>query len=82
MVLGLGQEQLFVNWDGECFSLSPFLHFDRDNSGHESYLCFYKGKKNSKYWFEPVKIRTEKSFDSIQSRFEIEKDDLVRLLVP
>jgi hypothetical protein len=82
IVLSLGQEQLFVNWDEECFSLSPFLHFDRDNSGHESYLCFYKRNKNGKYWFEPVKIRTEKSFDHIQPRFETEKNDLIRLLVP
>ncbi|NMC64155.1 MAG: hypothetical protein GYA55_13405 [SAR324 cluster bacterium] len=81
-VISYGQEQLLVKWDEECFSLSPFLHFDRDNSGHESYLCFYKGKKNGKYWFEPVKIRTEKTFDHIQYRFESEKDDLFRLLVP
>jgi hypothetical protein len=47
-VLGLGQEQLFVLWDSECFSLSPFLHFEKDTTGHESYLCFYKGKKQSK----------------------------------
>lgn len=26
-VLGLGQEQLFLKWDNEIFSLSPFLHF-------------------------------------------------------
>lgn len=82
MILNLGQEQLFVNWDGDCFSLSPFLHFARDNSGHESYLCFYKGKKNGKYWYEPVKVRKEISFDHIQTRFESEKDELVRLLVP
>lgn len=81
-ILGLGQEQLFVQWDGECFSLSPFLHFDRDTTGHESFICFYKGKKESKYWYEPVKIRTEKTFDHLQARFESEKDEIIRLLVP
>jgi len=80
--LGLGQEQLFVLWDSECFSLSPFLHFDKDATGHESYLCFYKGKKQSKYWYEPVKIRIEKTFDHLQARFEAEKDEIFRLLVP
>ena len=46
-VLGLGQDQLFALWDAECFSLSPFLHFDRDATGHESYLCFTKVKKRA-----------------------------------
>jgi hypothetical protein len=82
LVLSLGQEQLFVNWDEDCFSLSPFLHFFRDESGHESFISFFKRKKNGKYWFEPIKIRTEKTFDHIHPRFEIEKDDLVRILVP
>lgn len=81
-VVGLGQEQLFVVWDVECFSLSPFLHFDRDATGHESYLCFFKGKKQGKYWYEPIKIRTEKTFDGIQSRFEAEKDAIIGLVVP
>lgn len=81
-VLGLGQDQLFVLWDSECFSLSPFLHFDKDATGHESYLCFYKRKKESKYWYEPVKIRTEKPFDALQSRFDAEKSQIVALVVP
>lgn len=81
-IINLGQEQLFARWDGDCFSLSPFLHFERDTTGHESYLCFYKGRRGGKYWFEPVKIRTEKAFDHLQNRFETEKDDLKRLLVP
>lgn len=81
-VLGFGQEQLFALWDSECFSLSPFLHFDKDASGHESYVCFFKGKRESKYWFEPVKVRTEKIFDHLQSRFVAEKDEIVSLLVP
>lgn len=81
-VLGLGQEQIFILWDSECFSLSPFIHFDRDATGHESYICFYKGKKESKYWYEPVKMRDEKTFDHLQARFEAEKDALIGLLVP
>jgi len=81
-VLGLGQEQLFVFWGNECFSLSPFLHFDRDSTGHESYICAYKGKRQSKYWYEPVKVRTEKTFDHIQTRFDAEKDEIIRLVVP
>lgn len=81
-VLGLGQDQLFALWDSECFSLSPFLHFDRDATGHESYLCFYKGKKDGKYWFEPVKTRTEKSFDALQVRFDTEKTQIAALVVP
>lgn len=81
-VLGLGLEQLFVVWDSECFSLSPFLHFDRDATGHESYLCFFKGKKHGKYWYEPVKIRIAKTFDGLQSRFEAEKDAIIRLVAP
>lgn len=81
-IVGLGQEQLFVRWDAECFSLSPFLHFERDTTGHESYVCFYKKKRDSKYWYEPVKLRAERSYDHLQSRFLAEKDALVGLLVP
>jgi hypothetical protein len=81
-IIGLGQEQLFVQWGAECFSLSPFLHFDKDATGHEAYVCFYKGKKQRKYWYEPIKIRSAKTFDRLQARFEIEKDEIVRLLVP
>ncbi|MCK5343295.1 MAG: hypothetical protein KAR20_07815 [Candidatus Heimdallarchaeota archaeon] len=81
-IIGLGQEQLFVLWNNECFSLSPFLHYERDSTGHESYLCFYKGKKERKYWYEPIKIRTEKTFDHLQSRFEAEKNEITNLVVP
>ncbi|MGQ3684929.1 MAG: hypothetical protein ACUBOA_07995 [Candidatus Loosdrechtia sp.] len=81
-VIGLGQEQIFVLWDNECFSLSPFLHFDKDATGHESYICAYKGKRQGKYWYEPVKIRTEKTFDHLQPSFNTEKDEIIKLVVP
>lgn len=81
-VLGLGQDQLFALWDTECFSLSPFLHFDKDAAGHHSYICFYKGKKQSKYWYEPVITRTEKTFDALQVRFEAETDQILTLVKP
>ncbi len=80
-IISLTQEQIFVQWDNDCFSLSPFLHFERDTTGHESYVCFYKRKKDSKYWYEPVKMRDEKSFDHLQSRFEAEKVALAGLMV-
>ena len=81
-VIGLGQEQLFVVWDQECFRLSPFLHFVKDATGHESYLCFFKGKKQGKYWYEPIKIRDEMTFDTLNARFEAEKDAIIGLVVP
>jgi len=81
-VIGLGQEQLFVVWDTECFGLSPFLHFVGDTTGHESYLCFYKKRKEEKYWYEPIKIREENAFDGLQARFEDEKDVILGLVVP
>jgi hypothetical protein len=81
-IIGLGQEQIFVIWDDECFSLSPFLHFCGDTTGHESYLCVYKEKKAGKYWFEPVKTRIEREFSHLHSRLEAEKDALLALVVP
>lgn len=81
-VLGLGQEQLFVKWENELFSLSPFLHFLRDTVGRETYLSFFKGKKEGKYWFEPITKRDEISFDSLQSRFDVEQSVLINLIVP
>lgn len=75
-------EVIFAQWDDEIFSLSPFLHFLSDTTGHETYLCFYKGRKQSKYWYEPIKIRTEKTFDRLQPRFEAEKDAIIGLVVP
>jgi len=81
-IIGLSTDTLFAEWEGEYFSLSPFLHYKEDEIGHESYICFFKGKREGQYWYEPVKIRTELSFDALQTRFETEKDELVNLLVP
>lgn len=75
-------EVIFARWDEEIFSLSPFLHFLNDATGHETYLCFYKGKKDCKYWYEPVKIRAELVFDSLHDRFDSEQTEIIRLLVP
>lgn len=75
-------EVIFAKWGEDIFSLSPFLHYLNDGSGHETYLCFYKGKKQSKHWFEPVKIRDEKTFDLLQCRFDTEEQELVNLMVP
>ena len=81
-VLGLGQDQLFVLWDSECFSISPFLHYHRDTSGHESYLSFFKRRRESKYWYEPVKTRDDIAFDQLQARFEAEADEVINLIKP
>lgn len=81
-VLGLGQEQLFIKWETELFSLSPFLHFLKDTVGRETYISFFKGKKESKYWFEPITKRDEISFDHLQGRFDAEQAVLISLIVP
>lgn len=81
-VLGLGQEQLFLKWENEVFSLSPFLHFHTVAGSRESYLSFYKFKRDSRYWFEPVARREEVSFDHLQGRFDIEQATLINLIVP
>lgn len=73
---------IFAKWDNELFSLSPFLHYLNDNTGHETYLCFYKGKKQGKYWYEPLKMRQEITFDQLQGRFDAEVQELVNLMVP
>ena len=81
-VLANAGEVIFAQWENDIFSLSPFLHYINDTTGHETYLCFYKGKKDGKYWFEPIKIRTELVFDAIHIRFDAEHTELSRLLVP
>lgn len=81
-VIGLGQEHLFIKWDNEIFGVSPFLHFQNDGIGRESYLSFFKGKKDSKYWFEPITKRTEISFDHLQARFDTEQATILNLIVP
>jgi len=73
---------VFAKWDDDIFSISPFIHYTNDDSGHETYLCFYKGKRSGKFWYEPVKIRTEKFFDRLQPRFDAEKDEIISLVVP
>jgi hypothetical protein len=75
-------EVVFAQWNDEIFSLSPFLHFLNDTTGHETYLCFYKGKRDGKYWYEPVKIRAELVFDPLHGRFDAEHAEIVKLLVP
>ncbi len=81
-VLSLGQEQLFVEWNGEVYSISPFMHYDKDATGRKSYLSFYKGKKAGKFWYEPLTKRTEITFDPLQPRFDAEQATLVTLIVP
>lgn len=71
-----------VKWDNEIFSLSPFLHFLKDGVGRETYLSFFKGKKEGKYWFEPITKRDEISFDPLQARFDGEQAVLINLIVP
>jgi hypothetical protein len=79
-VLALGQQHLFVVWDNDCFSVSPFLHFVPDGQGHESYLSVYKGRRNGEFVFEPVKLRAEQTFPPIQARFDIEKTEIQNLI--
>lgn len=79
-VLGLGQEHLFLKWDNEIFSISPFLHFEK--RGRSSFLSYFKGKRESKYWFEPITIRNEITFDHLQFRFDAEQAALINLIVP
>jgi hypothetical protein len=81
-VLRLGQEQLFLKWNNDIFSISPFLHFHKDIVGRESYISFYKSKRESKFWFEPITKREEISFDHLQARFDAEKAVLQSLIVP
>lgn len=81
-VLTLGQEHVFLIWGSECYSLSPFLHVVKEAAGHESYVCFFKSKRDKKYQFEPIKVRKEVAFDTLQTRFETEKDALLKRLVP
>lgn len=81
-IMTLGEETIFIKWDQEVFSLSPFLHFKKDSKGHETYLSFFKGKKDEKYLFEPIKLRTEISFPHLDDRFNSEKNQLLSLIVP
>lgn len=81
-VLALGQENIFVKWDDELFSLSPFLHFEKDGVGRETYLSLYKSKKHGRYWFEPVTKRDEVSYDPLQPRFDAEQTAITNLIVP
>lgn len=73
-------DNILVKWEDELFSISPFLHFIHDQSGHESYLCFFKGRKESKYWFEPTKLRTEIAFDTLHAKYDLEKANIHSLI--
>ena len=75
-------EVIYVKWVDDIFSLSPFMHFFHDTSGHETYLSVFKGKRESKFWFEPVKVRENICFDALQPRFDSEKTELQNLIVP
>jgi hypothetical protein len=75
-------EVIFAKWVDEIFSLSPFMHYKHDTTGHETYLSVYKGKRESKFWYEPVKVRENICFDPLQARFDAEKEELQNLIVP
>ena len=81
VITNVGQV-VFAKWDDDIFSLSPFIHYKEDDTGHETYLCFYKGKRNGKYCYEPLKLREEITFEHLQLRFDAEKDEIIRLVVP
>jgi hypothetical protein len=73
---------IFAKWEDDIFSLSPFMHYLHDTTGHETYLCVYKGKRESKFWYEPVKVRNNICYDPLQARFDAEKEELQNLIVP
>ena len=75
-------EVIFAKWDEDLFSLSPFMHYQHDSTGHETYLSVYKGKRESKFWYEPVKVRNNICYDPLQARFDAEKVELQNLIVP
>lgn len=75
-------EVIFAKWEADIFSLSPFMHYLHDTTGHETYLSVYKGKRESKFWYEPVKVRNNICYDPLQARFDAEKVELQTLIVP
>lgn len=75
-------EVIFAKWEDDIFSLSPFMHYKHDSTGHETYLSVYKGKRDSKFWYEPVKVRENICFDPLQARFDAEKTEIQNLIVP
>lgn len=79
-IFSMTNEQVFLIWGEDVFSLSPFLHYQNDDMGHESYLCVYKGRKDSLYWYEPVKLRNEISFTDKQARFQAELVEIQTLI--
>ena len=72
---------IFAKWQSELYSVSPFLHFVNDTMGYETYLSVFKGRRDSKFWYEPLKLRNEVSFDTLQTRFDAEKVELQQLFV-
>lgn len=75
-------EVIFAKWGDDIFSLSPFMHYKHDDTGHETYLSVYKGKRENKFWYEPVKVRENICYDPLQPRFDAEKVELQSLIVP
>jgi hypothetical protein len=82
IVLGFGQEQLFVQWDAELFSLSPFLHFHKDDVGRETYISFFKERQEGMHRFEPITKRHDFVYDHLQERFDEEQAHLLSLIMP
>jgi hypothetical protein len=81
-VLTLGKQQLFIKWENEVFSLSPFLHYHNVTGRRESYLSLFKFKREGLYWFEPITMREEVSFNHLQIRFDAEQVLILDLIVP
>ncbi|HFK1739880.1 MULTISPECIES: hypothetical protein [Bacillus cereus group] len=75
-VLDLESDELFVNWNGVCFGLSPFLHYKTEYSGHESVICSYKRLSNGEFVFEHSKTKQEEKFIDLASKFSKEREVL------
>lgn len=76
----LNAQNILVKYQGEVFSITPFLHFHPEANGNSTNLCYFKRKTaNARYEFEIVSRSEAIEFE--RALFQDRTDELRALIV-
>lgn len=76
----LNSQNILVKYQGEVFSITPFLHFRSEANGNATNLCYFKRKApNARYEYEIVSRSESVEFD--RQIFQDRTDELRALIV-
>lgn len=76
----INSHNILARYQGEVFSITPFLHFHSEANGNSTNLCYFKRKiPNSRYEYEIISRSESIEFDRVI--FQDRTDELRTLIV-